>query len=115
MTGLLLLALALTQADARPAPSEADPVYVEDPFTIEAESPADDAAPEPEATAPARAARPDRQSKRLVCRSRPELGSRTRYFRVCMTAAEWAHHETNMEQQRRDINDWGAQGGGRAQ
>lgn len=100
----ILVSIGIAQAAAVPVRLEEDPYHVEDPFAIEA-------APSPVVAAPAQAATPPPSQKRLVCRSRPELGTRLRRLRVCMTAAEWNHHETNMEQQRRDINDWGAQGG----
>ena len=57
-----------------------------------------------EASAPA----PSRQ--RLICRSRPMLGSRVTQRRVCKTAEEWAIYENDMEQSRRDIADRGARG-----
>ena len=61
-------------------------------------------APAPEASTPA----PSRQ--RLICRSRPMLGSRIASQRVCKTAEEWAIYENDMEQSRRDIADRGARG-----
>ena|SRR5688572_12269947 len=106
LSAALLLALGLVQAAPVPGAPADDPAYVEDPFLIEEEPvAAEPVAPPP----PGEAAEPSRE--RIICRSRPELNTRTRMLRVCMTAAEWAHHATNMEQQRRDINDWGAQGG----
>lgn len=98
LTAMLFLMLSAAQT-AAPA---SDPYGVEDPFAIEAPAPA---APAVVAEAPA-----SPSPERIICRSRPELGSRVRRLRVCMTAAQWAHHATNMEQQRRDINDMGAAG-----
>ena len=107
LSAALLLAASLVQAAPAPAGPAADPFYVEDPFVIEEEP----VSTEPAAAPPAaQVAEPS--PDRIICRSRPELNTRTRMLRVCMTAAEWAHHATNMEQQRRDINDWGAQGSG---
>jgi hypothetical protein len=84
-----------------------DPYNVEDPFALEDPVPPVEAppaaAPQPEPTS-------EPSAEALICRTRPELGSRTRYRRMCMTSLQWEHHETNMEQQRRDINDMGAQG-----
>lgn len=56
------------------------------------------------------AAEPSRQ--RLICRSRPVLGSRIAQQRVCRTAEDWRVYETDLEQSRRDINDRGARGNG---
>lgn len=107
LTAALFLALAGIQP---PSPQE-DDAYVADPFDLDAEEPAaPQTAPAPsraQASTPLRARDPDE----LICRSRPELGTRLRYLRVCLTVQEWELHETHMEQQRRDINDWGAQGG----
>ena len=50
--------------------------------------------------------------QRLICRSRPVLGSRIATQRVCRTAEEWRVYEADLEQSRRDINDRGARGGG---
>lgn len=112
---MLIAALTLALAAVQPAADAPDEqaeaaAYVEDPFDIQPESavPPEEIESEP-AAAPPPAAPSDKQ---LICRSRPELGTRLRYLRVCLTALEWQHHETNMEQQRRDINDWGAQGMG---
>lgn len=113
MTGLeLVLAFGLAQAAAT-VPEASEPneeaYLVDDPFDIEGgEAPGVSAEPQPPAQSEARAAA---SRERLICRSRPELNTRTRRLRVCMTAAEWELHAVNMEQQRRDINDWGAQGG----
>ena len=63
-----------------------------------------EAEPAREASAPA----PSRQ--RLICRSRPRLGSRLVSQRTCKTAEEWAIYENDMEQSRRDIADRGARG-----
>jgi hypothetical protein len=53
--------------------------------------------------------------ERLICRSRPMLGSRIASRRVCKTVEEWRIYEADLEQSRRDINDRGARGceGGR--
>ena len=106
LSAAFLLAVGLVQAAPVPAAPAEDAAYVEDPFLIEEEP----VAAEPVAAPPAAQAE-EPSPERIICRSRPELNTRTRMLRVCMTAAEWAHHATNMEQQRRDINDWGAQGG----
>ena len=110
---MLIALLSLLLAVGQPAadPPAADPALVEDPFDLEAETaPAvEEPAADPAAVAPSRIG--DGSTKQLLCRRRPELGTRLRYLRVCMTAQEWELHEHHMEQQRRDINDWGAQGG----
>jgi hypothetical protein len=62
----------------------------------------------PEATAGEPAAEPSRQ--RLICRSRPVVGSRVVRQRTCKTAEEWRIYENDMEQSRRDIADRGARG-----
>jgi hypothetical protein len=49
-------------------------------------------------------------SERLICRTRPVLGSRIARQRVCRTAADWRLYETDLEQSRRDINDRGMRG-----
>jgi hypothetical protein len=105
LVGGFMLAPASAPAPAAASDGGEAAYLVEDPFDIEVDE-------EEAAQAPPAAAEPAQPSReRLICRSRPELNSRTRWLRVCMTAAEWDHHATNMEQQRRDINDWGAQGG----
>ena len=58
----------------------------------------------------AEAPKPSRQ--RLICRSRPRLGTRLVAQRVCKTAEEWAIYEGDLEQSRRDINDRGMRGSG---
>ena len=85
----------------------------EDPFVVSASSPAAAAeqasAPEAqEATEATTSAEPSRQ--RLICRSRPVLGSRVVGQRTCRTAEEWAIYENDLEQSRRDIADRGARG-----
>lgn len=97
LSGLLMLA----------AVQSGDPYAVDDPFALE--DPAPLAAPTTTVVEePAVSAEPS--SEALICRTRQELGTRTRYRRICMTQVQWDHHETNMEQQRRDINDMGAAG-----
>ena len=106
LAGLLLI---IGQSDSTGAQA-GDPYNVEDPFALE-EAPPAVATPAVAQTieeAVEEAVEPSDDA--LICRSRPALGSRTRYYRTCMTALQWEHHETNMEQQRRDINDMGAQG-----
>ena len=49
---------------------------------------------------------------RIICRSRPVLGSRISRQRICKTADEWRAYENDLEQSRRDINDRGARGCG---
>ena len=61
-----------------------------------------------QATPPAES--PSRQ--RLICRSRPVLGSRIAQQRICRTAEDWRVYENDLEQSRRDINDRGMRGGG---
>lgn len=58
------------------------------------------------------AAPPPPSSQRLICRSRPTLGSRITRTRVCKTAEEWRIYEADMEQHRRDTADRGARGCG---
>ena len=53
---------------------------------------------------------PSRQ--RMICRTRPVLGSRIAQQRVCRTAEEWRIYDADMEQSRRDIADRGARGCG---
>ena len=60
------------------------------------------------------AAPPTPSSQRLICRSRPTLGSRITRTRVCKTAEEWRIYDNDMEQNRRDIADRGARGCGGA-
>ena len=55
---------------------------------------------------------PSPSRQRLICRSRPVLGSRINFQRVCRTAEEWRIYDTDMEQSRRDIADRGARGCG---
>ena len=103
---MLLLSLLLAAAQVSPSGGTpaSDPYAVEDPFATEAPAavPTPSAAPTPTSA--------EQSSERLICRSRPQLGSRTRWVRNCLTAEQWEHHATNMEQQRRDINDMGAAG-----
>lgn len=49
-------------------------------------------------------------NQRLICRSRPTLGSRITQTRVCKTVEEWRIYEADMEQHRRDTADRGARG-----
>jgi len=49
---------------------------------------------------------------RLICRSRPVLGSRIARQRICKTEEEWRVYEDDLEASRRDINDRGARGCG---
>ena len=49
-------------------------------------------------------------SQRLICRSRPTLGSRITRTRSCMTREQWRIYDNDMEQSRRDIADRGARG-----
>ena len=51
---------------------------------------------------------PTRQE--LICRSRPQVGSRIARQRICKTREEWAIYRHDLEQSRRDINDRGARG-----
>lgn len=105
---LLFAAAAIQAATPPPTAAEEEAALVEDPFAIEEEE--EEAAPDVASDETVRqAAAPSRH--RLICRSRPELNTRTRFRRVCMTAEQWEVHGTHMEQQRRDINDWGNQGG----
>jgi hypothetical protein len=101
-----LLSLLLILAGSQVA-AAGDPYEVQDPFALEEAPPA---AAAPAALTPQDEAVAEPSPEALICRSRPALGSRTRYFRNCMTALQWEHHDTNMEQQRRDINDMGAAG-----
>lgn len=65
---------------------------------------------------PAQAPAPDQteattpSDQRIVCRSRPRLGSRIVSQRSCRTIWEWRVYERDLEQSRRDINDRGARG-----
>jgi hypothetical protein len=111
MSAIFLAVLGLVQAPPGAAGSAPDSYIVEDPFVIE-EEPEMEAAPAAPTPGPAMADAEPPSPDRLICRSRPDLAARTRRIRVCMTAAQWQLHVVNMEQQRRDINDWGAQGGG---
>lgn len=61
--------------------------------------------------APAAAAR-DPSEERIICRSRPQLGSRITTQRRCMTVWQWRIYEADMEQSRRDLNDRGMRGMG---
>ena len=58
------------------------------------------AAAEASVDASAEAASPTGQ--RLICRSRPRLGTRLVQDRRCMTAEQWTAYETDLEQSRRD-------------
>ena len=48
--------------------------------------------------------------QRLICRSRPVLGSRITRQRICKTADDWRIYENDLEASRRDINDRGMRG-----
>jgi hypothetical protein len=48
--------------------------------------------------------------ERLICRSRPMLGSRIARQRVCKTEEDWKIYQNDLEQSRRDINDRGMRG-----
>ena len=104
----LVILLGLVQATSASTGSSDEPYLVEDPFAIEAEAPARLV---PDVAVAAEPMPEEPSGERIICRSRPELNTRTRRLRECMTAADWAHPATYIEQQRRDINDWGAQGG----
>jgi len=64
--------------------------------------------PAPPAPVPATTAAPSRQ--RLICRSRPVLGSRITARRDCRTLEMWRQYDNDMEQSRRDIMERGARG-----
>lgn len=106
---VFLLAFGLVQAAPDASMPVEKPYHVGDPFDIEEE----DAALVGRAPIAASAEASTPSPERIICRSRSELGARTRRVRVCMTAAQWQLHAANMEQQRRDINDWGMNGMGR--
>ncbi len=55
------------------------------------------------------AARPS-SDERILCRTRPRLGSRIIAQRSCRRVWEWRVYERDMEQSRRDIADRGAAG-----
>ena len=57
-------------------------------------------------------AAPPPSSQRLICRTRPTLGSRITRTRVCKTAEDWRIYDADMEQHRRDTADRGARGCG---
>jgi hypothetical protein len=61
-------------------------------------------------TPPAGETEAEPSNQRLICRSRPQIGSRIARTRVCKTAEEWRIYEADLEQSRRDINDRGARG-----
>ena len=61
-------------------------------------------------TAPAGESAEEPSRDRLICRSRPQLGSRIARQRVCKTEEEWRIYENDLEQSRRDINDRGMRG-----
>jgi hypothetical protein len=54
----------------------------------------------------------DSNQERLICRSRPVLGSRIARQRECKTAEQWRIYQADLEQSRRDINDRGMRGCG---
>ena len=84
----------------------------DDPFVIDEPDPTPQAqrAVEPQATRAADAATPAPSRERLICRSRPQLGSRVVAQRVCKTAEDWAIYENDLEQSRRDIAAGGSSG-----
>ena len=94
---MLMFVISLGSAQAE------EPSAVADPFDVTPQPAAVEAAPSP----PAEAA-PSRQ--RVICRSRPTLGSRIARQRVCKTEEEWRIYENDLEQSRRDIADMGARG-----
>lgn len=98
MPFILFLALGGLQpaADVEPAPD-----------TAEASSTVS-AAPDTETTA--HTASVESSQDRLICRSRPVVGSRIARQRVCKTAEEWRIYQADLEQSRRDINDRGMRG-----
>ncbi len=75
-------------------------------FMLAASAAADFSAGQTEATPP------PPSDQRLICRSRPTLGSRITRTRVCKTAEEWRIYEADMEQYRRDQADRGMRGCG---
>src|SRR5687768_6239535 len=84
---------------------------IEDPFVIEEPAPAAEAAVAPQA--PQAAATPAATApsdQRLICRSRPRLGSRLLVQRICKTAEDWVIYDNDLEASRRDIADRGARG-----
>ncbi len=101
---MLMMFLILAAAQTSPAPAS-DPYAVDDPFALEAPAPA---APAPVGTPTAPSS--ERISERLICRSRPELGTRTRWVRNCLTAEQWTAYANSLEQHRRDVNERGAAG-----
>ncbi len=62
------------------------------------------------ATSSDEAESPAPSDERIICRSRPRLGSRIVAQRVCQTVWEWRVYEQDMEQSRRDLNDRGMRG-----
>ena len=82
---------------------------IDDPFVIEEPAPAPEAQA-PAAAAPASAAAAEPSPHRLICRSRPALGSRLVSRRLCKTSEEWVTYENDLEMSRRDIADRGASG-----
>ena len=54
---------------------------------------------------PALQANTEPDSERLICRSRPMLGSRIARQRICKTAQEWRIHDEDLRQARRDTGD----------
>ncbi len=47
---------------------------------------------------------------RIICKSRPGLGSRINRTRICKTAEEWRIYANDLEQSRRENNDRGMNG-----
>ncbi len=64
------------------------------------------------AAAPSNTPTDEANRDRMICRSRPVLGSRIARQRICMTGEQWRLHANDLEQSRRDINDRGARGCG---
>ena len=84
---------------------------VDDPFVIAEPDPTSQAEEIAPARAPQAASPPAATSpQRLICRSRPLLGSRVVAQRICKTAEDWALYENDLEASRRDIADRGARG-----
>lgn len=67
-------------------------------------------ASQPSTAAPATAEEPS--AKRLICKSRPVLGSRISTQKICKTVEDWKIYENDLEASRRDLNDRGARGCG---
>src|SRR5687768_13244481 len=99
---LLSFILFLALGGAQPAADTTPAATTEPPAAITETPPAETPLAEVASAEPSR--------ERLICRSRPTLGSRITRTRVCKTADEWRIYEADMEQSRRDINDRGMRG-----